>query len=233
MFHHQKKYFIHLFLSWSLCPISTFTSFEGPGNEPVTYFLHSSFRASPKQEAAYHLSSHCCMYIKLIFFVCLLLKAPLSFHELTVSARTHISHFTAVRYQHVKTERQGEVCYFFCFLSYRREIWFFLSTTQSEVQSQFSLSSLCRNLTRTQDGWWLAIHCKLDSSQANCFLVWHNCLSKGFKLSIYTVIKKLLSSVSAILHSDCSSENSLQPLRCKMYRFNVVKVPACNIAKSI
>lgn len=109
----------------------------------------------------------------------------------------------------------------------------FDSFCQPEVQSQFSLSSLCRSLTRTQDGWWLAIYCKPDFSQANCFPVWHSCLSKGFKLSIYTVIKKLLSSVSAILHSDCSSENSLLPLRCKMYRFNVVKVPACNIAKSI
>lgn len=167
------------------------------------------------------------------FFVCLLLKAPLSFHDLTVSARIHISHFTAVRYQHVNTERQGEVCYFFCFFLYRIEIWFFLSATQSEVQSQFSLSSLCRSLTRTQDGWWLALHCKPDFSQANCFPVWHSCLSKGFKLRIYTVIKKLPSSVSVIFHSDCSSENSLQPLRCKMYRFNVVKVPACNIVKSI
>lgn len=198
-------------------------------NQSHTFFVSSS-RASPKQ-GVYHLSSHCCMYTKLFF--CLLLKAPLSFHDLTVSARTHISHFTAVRYQHVKTERHGKVCYFFCFFSYRREIWFFLSATQSEVQSQFSLSSLCRSLSRTQDGWWLAIHCKPDFSQANCFPVWHSCLSKGFKLSIYTVIKKLLSSVSAILHSDYSSENSLLPLRCKMYHFNVVKVPACNIAKSI
>lgn len=167
------------------------------------------------------------------FFVCLLLKAPLRFHDLTVSARIHISHFTAVRYQHVNTGRQGETCYFFSFFSYRREIWFFLSAPQSEVQSQFSLSSLYRSLTRAQDGWWLAIYCKPDFSQANYFPVWHSCLSKGFKLCIYTVIKKLLSSVSVILHSDCSSENSLQPLRCKMYRFNVVKVPACNIAKSI
>lgn len=118
------------------------------------------------------------------FFVCLLLKDPLSFHDLTVSARTHISHFTADRYQHVNTERQGEVCYFFCSFSYRREIWFFLSATQSEVQPQLGLCSLCRSLTRKQDGWWLAMHCKPDFSQANCFPVWHSCLSKGFKLPI-------------------------------------------------
>lgn len=49
------------------------------------------------------------------FFVCLLLKAPLRFHDLTVSARIHISHFTAVRYQHVNTGRQGEAISFVSF----------------------------------------------------------------------------------------------------------------------
>lgn len=34
---------------------------------PTHAFFISSFRASLKQEAAYHLSSHCCTYIKLLF----------------------------------------------------------------------------------------------------------------------------------------------------------------------
>lgn len=50
------------------------------------------------------------------FFICLLLKAPLCFHDLTVSARIHISHFTAVRYQHVNTGWEGRNMLFLLFL---------------------------------------------------------------------------------------------------------------------
>lgn len=89
-------------------------------NHSHTFFISSSRASLNKKECTTLVAIAAC--IPNCFFVYLLLKAPLSFHDLTVSARTHISHFTAVRYQHVKTERQGKVCYFFCFLSYRREI---------------------------------------------------------------------------------------------------------------
>lgn len=47
-------------------------------NQSHTFFISSS-RASPKQEAAYHLSSHCCMYIKLFF--CLFASESSSKHS--------------------------------------------------------------------------------------------------------------------------------------------------------
>lgn len=124
------------------------------------------------------------------FFVCLRLKPPLSFQDLMVSARIHISHFTAVRHQHVKTERQGEVCYFFCFFSCRRDLMLSVSHTVWSPVTVQSVQPMQKSDKNT--GWLMTCHTlqawfftgKLFSSLAQLFV-------QGFQASYLNSDKEI------------------------------------------
>ena len=126
------------------------------------------------------------------FFVCLLLKSPLTLswldwlEGLCKSLYLTFHSSQPADWKGRETLRNMLFLLLPCFFSCVRDIWFFLSATQSEVQSRLGLCILCRSLMRTHAiGWWMACHRRQTwFFTTNRFPVWHNCLSKGFKLQI-------------------------------------------------
>lgn len=116
------------------------------------------------------------------FFVCLLLKASLKLSWLEGLCKNPYLTFHSSQIpdrEDSETRRNMLFLLFPSFFSYVRKIWFFLSPTQSEVQSQLGFCILCRRLTRTHAiGWRMACHTrqawfftkKLFSSLAQLFV---------------------------------------------------------------